>query len=223
MQYPYQAIIFDLDGTLLNTLDDLANAANRTLAHFGYPVHPIEAYKRFVGNGGSTLMGRALPSGEYERLGEAGLRPIVDAMRADYIKHAADVTRPYDGIPELLAKIRALNLPSGVLSNKPHPATLLTVRHFFADHPFTIVRGAMPDVPLKPDPTAALDMAGTLGIEPGRILYVGDSDVDMHTARNAGMFAVGAAWGFRGADELSASGADRVCATPWEVIDLLPA
>ena len=216
-----QAVIFDLDGTLLDTLTDLAEAANRVLARFGYPVHTVAAYKRFVGSGGLTLMGRALPPGEAERLGETGVRPIVEAMRAEYLDHAAEATRPYPGIAELLAVLRERNIVSGVLSNKPHPATQAVVRHFFAEHPFAVVQGALPDVPLKPDPTSALAMAGTFGIAPRHILYLGDSDVDMHTARAAGMYAVGAAWGFRGADELRASGADHVCFTPFEVTELM--
>jgi phosphoglycolate phosphatase len=222
MDHSPQAIIFDLDGTLLDTLTDLATAANHALTRFGYPTRPVEAYRRFLGSGGATLMTRALPPGEAESLGEAGLRPIMEAMRAYYQEHAADATLPYPGIAELLATVRERAIQSGVLSNKPHAATLAVIRHFFGSHSFAAVQGHVPDMPLKPDPTSALAMAGTLGLAPSRILYVGDSDVDMFTARAAGMRAVGAAWGFRGADELWASGADHVCATPLEVAALLP-
>ena len=223
MEHKPQAIIFDLDGTLLDTLADLAAATNRVLARFGYPTHPVEAYRLFLGNGGLSLMARVLPPGEAERLGEAGLRPIVEAMRADYQDHATEATRPYPGVAELLTIVRERNIVSGILSNKPHAATLIVTRHFFGGHPFAAVQGQVPGVPLKPDPTSALAMAKTFGLAPARILYLGDSDIDMLTARAAGMYAVGAAWGFRGAEELRNSGADRVCATPLEVASLLSA
>jgi phosphoglycolate phosphatase len=223
MEHDIRAVIFDLDGTLLDTMADLALAANRALARFGYPGHPPEAYKRFAGSGVAALMDRALPPGEAGRLGEAGLRPILEAMRDEYRDHAAEATRPYPGIPELLAVVRERAIPSGVLSNKPHAATVAVIRHFFGGHPFAAVQGQTPGVPLKPDPTSALAMAGAFNLAPARILYLGDSDVDMITAKSAGMYAVGAAWGFRGADELRAGGADVVCAAPLDVTPLLPA
>jgi phosphoglycolate phosphatase len=222
MKHSPQAVIFDLDGTLLDTLADLAAAANRVLARFGYPIHPLDAYRRFVGSGVATLLARALPPGEAARLAEAGMRPILEAMRADYQDHAAEATCPYPGVVELLAALRERNVTSGVLSNKPHEATLAVVRHFFGSHPFAVVQGHAPGMPLKPDPTSALAMADAFGLAPSRILYLGDSDIDMITAKAAGMYAVGAAWGFRGADELRASGADCVCAAPLEVAALLP-
>lgn len=217
----YQAIIFDLDGTLLDTLDDITAAGNRTLVRFGYPTHDRQAYRQFVGSGGSTLMTRALPAGEAARLGEAGLRAIIEVMREDYYANAAVATRPYPGIAALLARIAEAGLVCGILSNKPDRATQAVVRHFFAQQPFAAVQGQLPDVPLKPDPTSALDMAARFGCAPGRVVYLGDSDIDMRTARAAGMHAAGAAWGFRGEEELRASGAQTICHTPDDIATLL--
>ncbi|MDR0828248.1 MAG: HAD family hydrolase [Desulfovibrio sp.] len=216
---PCAAIIFDLDGTL----DDLAAAANAALRIFGYPPHPPAAYQRMVGNGVSTLISRALPAGEREKVGEEGLVALTRTMRGIYADKALQTTRPYPGVCELLAVVRDMDIKSGVLSNKPDAETRLIISHFFSDHPFTAVQGALPDVPLKPDPTAALSMAAAFALPPAQILYLGDSDVDIRTAKAAGMYAVGAAWGFRGKEELLLSGADAVCAEALEVVKLLGA
>ncbi|MDR3175192.1 MAG: HAD family hydrolase [Desulfovibrio sp.] len=215
------AIVFDLDGTLLDTLEDLGEAMNAALLDFGYPSHPLAAYKRMVGNGLETLVVRALPPGAEKELGAQGLKALTEAMRANYQEKALKATRVYPGICDLLAAVGQMGLKSGVLTNKPDPATQLVIRHFFPSHPFTAVQGAKPGTPLKPDPTSALAMAEDFALRPERILYLGDSDVDMRTAKAAGMYAVGATWGFRSAGELLASGADALCAHPREVAALL--
>ena len=216
-----QGLVFDLDGTLLDTLDDLVSAGNDALMANGYPPHQREAYRYFVGNGADTLITRALPEGEAERLGPEGLLRLSTAMRKAYAEQGDRATRPYEGISELLELLRERGLKSAVLSNKPHEATVRVVRRFLAEHPFDVVQGALPDAPLKPDPTLAFSVTEQLGLCPPDIIYVGDSDVDMRTARASGFYAVGAAWGFRTPEELRAAGADVVCATPHDVRALI--
>lgn len=216
-----QAVLFDLDGTLLDTVKDLGTATNAVLARFGYPTHPVEAYRAFVGNGVATLARRALPPGEEARLGAEGLRRLMEAVLAAYPEHAKGSAVPYDGIAELLAFLRSRGIARGVLSNKPHAATVAAISHFFPDGGFAPVLGAVPDKPLKPDPSRALEMAAAWNVPPGSVLYLGDTDVDMLTATAAGMYPVGAGWGFRGEEELRAAGAAVICATPREVIPLL--
>ncbi len=220
MHTPSCGVIFDLDGTLINSLEDLADAANAALAGFGYPVHRLDAYRHFVGNGLETLMRRALPAGEAERLGP-GFAAVLDAVREIY-GNAWDVkTVPYPDVSDLPAELAAYGIPSSVLSNKPDPWTGAVVRRFFPDAPFVTVRGALPGVPLKPDPTAALHTAAEMGLAADRLFLVGDSDVDILTAVRAGMFAVGVTWGFRDAQELREAGARAVIDKPEELLPLV--
>jgi phosphoglycolate phosphatase len=211
-----RAAIFDLDGTLLNTLADLTASMNTVLDQMGWPTHPMDAYRWFVGNGVAKLVERALP--EAQRL-ESTIAECVRAMRAEYAGRWARTTRPYPGVEELLQALVDRDMPMAVLSNKPHEATLEMVRHFFPRTPFRIIAGAKPDTPRKPDPFAALEIAGQLGIQPGAMLFVGDSNTDMQTAAAAGMTGLGAAWGFRGREELLAAGAVHVLETPLEMLD----
>ena len=209
------AVIFDLDGTLVDTLEDLAAAMNRTLRGRGFPVHPAGAYKLMVGDGFRSFAYRALPESERDEA-------TVDSVRAEaayyYAGHCVDLSRPYAGVPELLAALAAKALPMAVLSNKPDDLVQRVVEGLFSPGTFAIIRGETEGFPRKPDPASALDIAARLGARPGEALYLGDSNVDMATARAAGMVALGAAWGFRGEDELRAAGADAVLAAP---IDLL--
>ncbi|MGO8692911.1 MAG: HAD family hydrolase [Rectinemataceae bacterium] len=213
-----RAVIFDLDGTLVDSLEDLAAAMNRTLERRGLPVHPIEAYRRMVGDGFRNLVLRAVP--EEKRDAES-----VESARAEaaafYAEHCLDRTRPYAGVPELLAALAARRIPTAVLSNKPNELTLRVVGGIFAAGTFAFVRGETEGFARKPDPASALDIALRLGIEPRAALYLGDSDVDMATARAAGMVALGAGWGFRGEAELRAAGAEAVLAAPIEVLSHL--
>lgn len=214
----YHAVIFDLDGTLLNTLDDLANAANAALHSAGYPQHPAAAYRQFVGNGLRMLVRRALPAGEADRLGPEGFEALVERTGDNYARDWAVTTRPYPHIPELLRELRRRGIPLAVVTNKPHRWTLRMLEHYFPDAPFRFIQGALPDLPHKPDPAGALKAARHLGIVPGETVFVGDSNVDMLTARNAGMAAVGVDWGFRGAKELQESGADEILYDPLELL-----
>ena len=216
-----QGVIFDLDGTLLDTLEDLADAMNTVLTDHGWPTHPLDAYRQFVGNGVTMLVRRAMPEDEHRE--ERRVAEIVSEMRAVYARGWANKTTPYPGIERLLSALRDKDIPMTVLSNKPHDATAAMVDHFFPANLFRVVMGAHPDKPRKPDPTTALETAGRLGLPPGAILFLGDSDVDMRTAHAAGMTPLGAAWGFRGPEELRAAGARVVLGTPMELLEWLAA
>lgn len=215
MNPPLKAALFDLDGTLLDTLEDLANATNRALASAAYPVHPVSAYRRFVGNGLRTLVSRALPAGEDASF---ALDELVRRTGENYARDWAETTRPYPHIPELLDTLRGKGIPLAVVTNKPHDWTLLMLDHYFPGQPFAFVQGATPRIPHKPDPAGALKAAHNLNVTPEEAAFLGDSNVDMHTARNAHMLALGAAWGFRGAEELREAGADHILEDPLDML-----
>lgn len=213
---PYHAVLFDLDGTLANTLDDLADATNWVLARLGLPTHPTDSYRHKVGDGAGSLMRRALPA-DRQDLFETAL-PM---MRQRYQAHLFDKTRLYDGVPELLDELVRRRVRIAVLSNKPHAATIEVVKFLLGRWAFDAVRGVMENGALKPNPAGAIAIAGELGIPPDRWLYVGDTNVDIKTANAAGMFAVGVLWGFRDAEELTAAGAKVLIREPRELLSLL--
>jgi phosphoglycolate phosphatase len=198
-------------------LADIACAANAGLRELGFPVHPVESYRRFVGDGAGCLARRVMPEDHQDDETVERCREII---AAEYAKCWADNTRPYPGVAELLYELHERGIPMAVLSNKPHEATRTVVEGYFPEHNFQIVRGAVPSVPRKPDPAGALQIAEELDILPGRFVYLGDTDTDMRTAVAAGMFAAGALWGFRDAEELLANGAQALLKTPQEVINL---
>ncbi len=218
MSTPPRAVIFDLDGTLLDTLADLADSGNAALAALGLPPHPDDAYRYFVGLGIEELVRRMLPE---DKRDPVILKEATALTAGEYKRRWKDKTRPYDGILELLAALRLRGLPVCVLSNKPQVYTDLTVEAFFPGGPFTHVRGARPEVPNKPHPAGALALAQDLGLSPGSIVFVGDTATDMKTARGAGMLPVGVLWGFRDEAELQQSGARRIIARPMELLHLL--
>ena len=205
-----KAVIFDLDGTLADTILDIAGAVNASLSRRGLPLHDIETYKLMVGKGFAHLVRQAVPYG----FPVDGTEEIRAEASAYYAAHPLDRTRAYPGVPALLAALAAVGLPRAVLSNKPQALVDLVVAGLFPQAGFAVVRGEGPGFPRKPDPTQALDLARILGLSPGEICYLGDSDVDMETAHNAGMLAVGAAWGFRGPGELAAAGAQEIIDAP---------
>lgn len=213
-----RALIFDLDGTLLNTLEDLADSGNAALAALGLPRHEVDAYRMFVGLGVAELVQRMLPE---QNRDEATLKRAGDLLMGEYKVRWKDKTRPYPGITEMLQSLLALGLPLCVLSNKPQAYTDITVSEFFPGFPFRFVRGARPEVPNKPHPAGALALSGELGLMPGQIAFVGDSATDMKTARGAGMLPVGVLWGFRDAAELTGNGARHLIAAPAELLPLV--
>lgn len=215
---PYQAVIFDLDGTLLDTLEDLGDAVNRMLSARGLPVHLIDAYRFFVGDGVAKLIARALP--EDKRDAET-VRSCLEAFRADYNRHWNVKTRLYDGVGAMLDAVTARGLKLAILSNKPHEFTEQCVMEFLSKWSFDAVIGQRDGVPFKPDPAGALEIALTLGIPPPAFFYLGDTAVDIKTAIAAGMKPVGVLWGFRPAKELRESGAQMLIEQPLEVLGLL--
>jgi phosphoglycolate phosphatase len=211
-------VMFDLDGTLLDTLADLAHATNGALQQLGFPAHPVDAYRYFVGDGVENLVKRALPEQNHTPDTIAACRTL---MRAEYARRWADNTIPYPGVPELLTALTQRGIPMAVLSNKPDYFAVEMVAKFLGDWHFEIVRGALADVPIKPDPMAALEIVRRLHIEPAECLYLGDTCTDMRTAVNAGFYPIGATWGFRPAEELLESGAKALADYPTDVISLM--
>ncbi len=219
MSSKYRAVCFDLDGTLLDTLDDLADSANRVLAARDLPTHPVEAYKYFVGDGMRALVRRIVP--EHLRADDELADALFHAARAQYAKRWAEKTVPYPGIPEMLSELTGRGVTMAVLSNKPHDFTELCVAELLPHWKFEIVQGVSDTVPAKPDPAGVRDLAQRLDIPPAEFLYVGDTATDMKTAVAGGMFAVGVLWGFRQADELLENGAQVLIARPEELLALL--
>jgi phosphoglycolate phosphatase len=215
----YDAIIFDLDGTLLDTLADIAESVNVVLAQFGFPVHELDAYRNFVGDGVATLFDRAIPE---DRCDAQTVQACVAAFREAYRRRWNVHTCPYDGIPEMLDELSRRRWRLAVLSNKPDEFTQSCVRHFLSTWRFEVVFGQREGIPRKPDPTAANEIAALLNVPSSRCLYVGDTSIDMHTACNAGMYPVGVLWGFRTRRELELAGARHLIDHPRQLLDLLP-
>jgi phosphoglycolate phosphatase len=216
----FHAVLFDLDGTLLDTLDDLADSANLALRQLGLPEHPVEAYRRFIGSGMDNLVRRAVPEDHRDA---AKLGKCLDLTRAHYAARWAEKTRPYDGIPDLLNALTTRGVRMAVLSNKPHEFAQLCVERLLADWRFEVVLGAGASLPTKPDPAGALWIAQQFRLEPAAFLYLGDTGTDMATAVAAGMFPVGALWGFREAEELVANGASMLIERPTDLLQRLDA
>lgn len=212
----FQAVLFDLDGTLADTLADIGHAMNHALAQRGHPRHPLEAYRELVGEGAENLARRALPEG---RGSEEEVQLLLADYRAYYAAHLIDFSRPYPGIAELLDRLVGQGIPMAVLSNKREEFTRGCVEKLLGRWTFAEVRGDRPGAPRKPDPSSALEIAGKLGVAPADIAFVGDTRYDMEAANRAGMMAVGVAWGFRPAAELLAHGARRILHRPLELFD----
>lgn len=209
-----ELIIFDLDGTLLDTLDDLAVSANYALRKHGYPGHELSAYRHFVGKGITKLIERALPA-------EAVHDDIISELRKEFVtyyqQHKTDFTRPYPGIPELLVRLRKKNIRLAVASNKYQQGTSELIDHFFGRNLFSAVLGQRENIPTKPDPAIVTEILGQTGIGKSATLYVGDSGIDMQTARNGGLVSIGVTWGFRPRQELEENGACYLADTPEEI------
>ena len=214
---PYKAVLFDLDGTLLDTIDDLADSMNHALAACELPTQDdVERHKYFVGDGVRNYVLRAVPP--EARADQALLDRVEAVYRRRYAANWRNKTRVYEGIGELIDELRRRGLRTAVLSNKPDATTQLTVRDYLGLERFDAVRGAHEGEPLKPDPRAALAIAAEPGIPPADWAYVGDTATDMRTAVAAGMYPIGALWGFRTADELRTGGAKVLAKAPMDVL-----
>lgn len=213
-----KAVIFDLDGTLLDTITDIADAMNRVLAAHGFPVHDRKSYFDFVGAGMDVLVRRALPAGSDH---DALVPGLLTCMREEYSRSWREASKPFPGIPGLLDALASRGIPSCVLSNKIESFTRDMVDALLGKWTFFEVRGLDFDKPRKPDPAQALEMAVLMGLEPGEIVFVGDSDVDMQTARRAGMFPVGVMWGYQDRERLVKGGAGVIIEKPEELLEHL--
>jgi len=214
-----QAVIFDLDGTLADTIGDIGSAVNSLLAERGYPIHGIAMYKRMVGNGFANLMRRALPenvSGD-----ETLFSALTREAAARYATRSLETTKPFQGIPDLLETLAERGLRCAVLSNKPDAMTKSIVAALFPAIKFLAVLGDRPGVPRKPDPAQALAIAASSGIPAERWAFIGDSGVDMKTGTAAGMIPLGASWGYRSVEELLENGAVGVLGTPMDFLGRL--
>lgn len=211
----YQTVLFDMDGTLLDTLTDMEAAVNHILTQYGYPVRTLEEIRRFVGNGAGLLIHRALPQG----VDSAREAEVLAAYRAYYQAHNCIRTRPYEGIPELLAALRRAGVRTAVVSNKPDETTRTLAARFFPELDGAL--GQRDGVAAKPAPDMVQAVLSRLWAEPGQALYVGDSEVDVDTARNAGLAMIGVSWGFRGRAALESAGAPAVADTPAQLLELL--
>ncbi len=204
--------IFDLDGTLLNTVEDLGNATNYALVRLGFPTHPTEAYYQMVGRGIYNLFRAAIPS-EYAT--EDNVRRMASYFIPYYDAHKCDFTRPYDGIPEMLKTISGRDVRLAVASNKYQDGAEKLVGHFFGEYDFVRILGQRDGQPIKPDP-AIVDqiLAEVPSTTKDQVVYVGDSNVDMQTGSNAGVRTIGVTWGFRSREELAAYAPSAIVDTP---------
>ena len=210
-------VIFDLDGTLLNSLEDLADSCNYLLRKYGFPEHPLDSYRYFVGDGIRKLVERVLPE---EKRQKAFVEQFFQEMVAYYDIHKEDKTMPYPGIVETLETLQKQGVMLGVASNKVNKAMMPLMEHYFPTIQFTCVLGQREGIPVKPNPQIVFDIMKVAKVTAEEALYVGDTDVDMDTAHGAGIKAVGALWGYRDRQELTEHHAEYIIAKPMELVEL---
>lgn len=209
-----EAIIFDLDGTLLNSLEDIAESANEVVKRFGAAPHSVEAYRYFVGDGLAILMKRVMPN----NFSSTVLQESVECFQSIYSERWYKKTKPYDGIMEMLELLQQTGVKMAILSNKPDAFTQKCVNLFFPKFKFSAVVGKKEHTPPKPDPRSTLEIIDALAVKPEESLFVGDSSIDIKTGIGAGMITVGVDWGFRTKNELEEAGADSIISSPQELI-----
>lgn len=212
----YKHVIFDLDGTLLNTIDDLADTGNHVCTLHGWPTHTVAEFKLMVGNGIPKLVERFAPQGTSQEVLDQAFQEFMDW----YGVHKEDKTAPYAGMPEVTKALREAGVSIAVLSNKADVMAGPVVEHYYPGI-FPVVQGALPGLPTKPDPTLLHKLMDRLGATREDTLFVGDSNVDIRTAKNGGLTGCGVLWGFRSREELEAAGADVIVSTPQELLDLI--
>lgn len=209
-------VIFDLDGTLLNTIADLGNACNHALLEKGYTAHPLSAYNYMVGNGVHNLVQRAAPDASGEELEE-----LLRLFRSYYDEHCLELTKPYDSIKELLEDLKSLEVKVAVASNKYQDAVSKIISHYFPEIPFVSVYGEREGIPRKPDPSQIFAILNESPTPKKDVIMVGDSAIDIETARRACVESVGVTWGFRPVSELRRAYADHIISHPKEILDIL--
>ena len=220
MTPPVHAIIFDLDGTLLNTITDIANCANTVLESWALPVHPVNRYAELVGDGLANLARKVLPP---EHIGDASVSRFIDEYRVHYQERWNETSTWYPGIPELLQELSNRGTSMAVLSNKRDDFTKVCVSSFFPNIDFRLVRGEQAGIPIKPNPQSTLEIVESLNVKPENCLFVGDSEIDIETGIRAGMTSVGVLWGFRPRFMLEEAGAHVLVSRPEELLGLLGA
>ena len=210
-------VIFDLDGTLLNTLEDLAQACNWVCRRHGWPTYAVEDYKRFVGNGAPKLLERVAPP---ECLTPELAKQTLEEFTDYYTAHKSDKTTVYAGMPRTLEQLKQAGITLAVLTNKPDVAAGPVVERYYPGV-FDLIQGALPEYPTKPDPTLLYLLMDRIGAKRETTLFVGDSDVDIQTAKNGGLYSCGVLWGFRTRQELEREGAGHIIERPEELLDLI--
>lgn len=210
----YKAAIFDMDGTLVDTLADLHDSVNEMLAHYNLPLRTLDEVRQFVGNGARKLMIRSLPADKADLVDEA-----LDYYNGCYARNCLKKVKPYDGIVEFLTALEAKKIPLGICTNKQHFAAVAIAEKILAPIKFAYVSGDKPDQPRKPDPTRALNISKSFGVATEDVAYFGDTAVDIQTAINAGFLPVGVTWGFRPRSELVDSGAKIIVDKPKEILE----
>ncbi len=214
-----KTVVFDLDGTLLNTIDTIAYYGNKALSAFGFPTYPADRYKYFVGNGAVKLVRRALDaSGEYT---EDDFKKVFDYYNEIYNADSLYLTRPYDGIVEMLRKLKSAGIKTGVISNKPDFATVDVVKKVLGENLIDICHGARDCFPLKPDPASTLEILKELSANAEHSAFVGDTSVDIETGKAASLHTIGVKWGFRTEQELKDAGAEFIISEPKELFDII--
>lgn len=214
----YKGVIFDLDGTLLNSIEDLAESMNTVLKKSNFPTHKASEYENYIGSGILNLVQKALPESHRD---SDNCMKYFHMMFEEYSKNCTNKTAPYEGIAELLDKLEANYIKMGILSNKADKLTKKAVQVLLPNWNFECVEGLTSEEHKKPNPIKALHISKKMGIDPNEIIFVGDSGVDMETANNAGMYAVGVLWGFRSKEELISTGANKIISHPLELLNIL--
>ena len=219
MNFEFHAAIFDLDGTLLDTIEDLSAAMNRTLTHYGFPTLPIEHHTRAVGNGMKKFSQRCIP--EEKRDDDAFLTEFTARMKKDYQDNSMVHTKPFDGIFPLLDKMQEKGILLSVLTNKVDSFAKEMMAHYFKDYDFKLIVGEREGIPKKPNPRMANFILGNLGVTPCKAVFIGDSIYDIQTGRNAGMFTIGAAWGYQPKELLLKENPTYLLDTPFDLLNRL--
>lgn len=214
----YKLVIFDLDGTLINSIYDLADAVNDSLTELGYPIHCIDKFYRFVGNGTLKLSERALPE---SKRNDKNIKKLHSLFSEKYNKCCLNKTKAYDGITELISDLKSNGIKCAVASNKPDIFSKYIVNNIFGEKTFDLIMGKCDNVPAKPAPDIVCNILKTLNLNKDEAIFAGDSDVDVITAHNSGLKCIGCVWGFRGEDELKNAGADFLAYKPSDIYEIL--
>lgn len=212
----YKFCVFDMDGTVVNSIVDIAAAMNRSLEKLGYDTYEEDAYYKMVGNGMRVLCERAIPGADEKAVDE-----LVAVYNEDYLKNICVKSYIYDGLTELLHTLNDKGVKCAILSNKPHSQALEVAESLFDDRMFAQVLGQKPEIPIKPSPDGLLMMMKEYGFEKDEVAYIGDTNVDITLGKSAGVFTIGVSWGFREVKELTDAGADAIANNAEELANLL--